>query len=281
MAFEVPTRTHGEPEAYRGNFRFLPCIGLWPGQTGPIEFRVIAAGTTLDPPPLVVLGPAYHRIRSTPCYGGPHHNDYERNPARPPTADVAPAQPLDLRLKTQICARNLYQLSPTVYFYSLIVSDHMVNCAFNHVAIDVDDLDRAIQFYTDLFDMEHAPTPDFGSPYAWLQFGDQQLHLIERESEKSPHQHFALIVDDFTAVWNRAIERGVIGEDKGYIRALPNGVVQCYITDPTGNRVEFMWPDVETLPESIACHVDHVEAIAPTDAPAGATIAPNVTTFVE
>ena len=157
----------------------------------------------------------------------------------------------------------------------------MVNCAFNHVAIDVDDLDRAIEFYTDLFDMEHVPTPDFGAPYAWLQFGDQQLHLIERESEKPPHQHFAVIVDNFPAVWNRAVERGVIGEDAGYIRALPNGVVQCYITDPSGNRVEFMCHDVETLPESIACHVDHVEAIAPTDAPAGATIAPNVTKFVE
>lgn len=155
----------------------------------------------------------------------------------------------------------------------------MVECVINHVAIDVDNLAEAVEFYTDLFEMEHVPTPDFGSPYAWLQFGDQQLHLIERDSRKPEHQHFALIVDDFTTVWHRAVERGCIGEESGYIRALPNGVVQCYIRDPSDNRVEFMWPDVETLPEAIAVHVDHVEAVAPTREPAGATIAPNVSVF--
>ena len=157
----------------------------------------------------------------------------------------------------------------------------MVECVLNHVAIDVDDLEEVVAFYTDLFNMERVPTPDFGSPYAWLEFGDQQLHLVERGGRKPAHQHFALIVDDFETVWNRAVERGAIGEDDGYVRALPNGVVQCYIRDPSGNRVEFMWPDVETLPETITAHVDYVEAEAPTDEPAGATIAPNVTVFQE
>ena len=157
----------------------------------------------------------------------------------------------------------------------------MVECQFNHVAIDVDDLEGTVEFYTDLFDMERAPTPDFGRPYAWLEFGDQQLHLIERGGEPPENQHFALIVDDFETVWDRAVDRGVIGDDAGYVRALPNGVVQCYVRDPSGNRVEFMWPDVETLPDRIRDHVDHVEAEAPTDEPAGATIASSVYTYVE
>lgn len=157
----------------------------------------------------------------------------------------------------------------------------MVECLLNHVAIDVDDLEETVAFYTDLFDMERVPTPDFGRPYAWLEFGGQQLHLIERGDHRPENQHFALIVDDFETVWDRAVERGAIGDDAGYVRALPNGVVQCYIRDPSGNRVEFMWPDVETLPERIGVHVDHVEAEAPTDEPAGATIAPNVTTFLD
>ncbi|WP_331232634.1 VOC family protein [Natronorarus salvus] len=157
----------------------------------------------------------------------------------------------------------------------------MVDCLLNHVAIDVDDLEEAVAFYTDLFEMERVPTPDFGTPYAWLEFGGQQLHLIERGGgdQRPKHQHFALIVDDFETVWNRAEDRGAIDEDTGYVRALPNGVVQCYIRDPSGNRVEFMWPDVETLPDTIATHVDHVEAEAPTEEPAGATIAPNVTVY--
>jgi len=157
----------------------------------------------------------------------------------------------------------------------------MVECQFNHVAIDVDDLEATVAFYTDLFDMERAPTPDFGRPYAWLEFGDQQLHLIERGDAPPENQHFALIVDDFETVWDRAVDRGAIGDDAGYVRALPNGVVQCYVRDPSGNRVEFMWPDVETLPDRIGTRVDHVEAEAPTDEPAGATIAPNVTTYLD
>jgi catechol 2,3-dioxygenase-like lactoylglutathione lyase family enzyme len=155
----------------------------------------------------------------------------------------------------------------------------MVECLLNHVAIDAKDLEETVAFYVDLFDMERVPTPDFGRPYAWLQFGDQQIHLIERGDNFPENQHFALIVDDFETVWDRAVDRGVIGEDVGYVRALPNGVVQCYVRDPSGNRVEFMWPDVETLPERIREHVDRVEAEAPTDEPAGATIAPNVFTF--
>lgn len=157
----------------------------------------------------------------------------------------------------------------------------MVDCSLNHVAIDADDLEESTAFYTKLFDMERVPTPDFGRPYAWLEFGDQQLHLIERDSHRPEHQHFALIVDDFETVWDRAVDRGAIGDEAGYVRALPNGVVQCYIRDPSDNRVEFMWPDVETLPDRIASHVDHVEAEAPTDEPAGATIASSVTAYTD
>ncbi len=155
----------------------------------------------------------------------------------------------------------------------------MVECLLNHVAIDVEDLEETVAFYVDLFDMERVPTPEFGRPYAWLQFGDQQLHLIERGDYWPENQHFALIVDDFETVWDRAVDRGAIGDDVGYVRALPNGVVQCYIHDPSGNRLEFMWPDVETLPDRIQTRVDRVEAESPTDEPAGATIAPNVTAF--
>ncbi len=157
----------------------------------------------------------------------------------------------------------------------------MVNCSLNHVALDVNDLEAAVDFYTGLFEMKRVPAPDFGRPYAWLEFDDQQLHLIERGDCWPENQHFALIVDEFETVWDRAAERGAIGEDAGYVRALPNGVVQCYVRDPSGNRVEFMWPDVGTLPEHIEQQVEYVDADAPTDEPAGATIAPSVTRYAE
>lgn len=152
----------------------------------------------------------------------------------------------------------------------------MVRCSLNHVAVDVTDLEAAIEFYCGVFDMEQVPTPTFDRPYTWLQFGDEQLHIIERDTTPPDLQHFALIVDDFETVYSRAHDRGAIGGDTGYIRALPNGVVQCYIRDPAGNRIEFMWPDVDTLSEDITNQIDFVTVPSPTDQPAGATIAPNV-----
>lgn len=158
----------------------------------------------------------------------------------------------------------------------------MVRCLLNHVALDVDDLDDAVAFYTEVFDMTPVPTPPLGDGYAWLQFSDQQLHLIERDAPKPPNQHFALIVDEFTKVWDRLVDRGAIVPEEIYIRALPNGVIQCYLTDPSDNRLEIMWHDVTTLPERIQQYVEHTAVDSPTgDEPAGATIAPNVRAFVD
>lgn len=152
----------------------------------------------------------------------------------------------------------------------------MVRCSLNHVALDVDDLETAVSFYCDVFDMERVPTPAFDRAYTWLQFGDEQLHLIERDSVRPDLQHFALIVDDFETVYDRAREYGVLGNGTGYIRALPNGVVQCYFRDLSGNRIETMWPDATTLREEIVDEIDFISVESPDDRPAGATIAPSV-----
>lgn len=56
-------------------------------------------------------GTASHGIRSTSCYAEPHKHDYGRNLPRSPEGDGVPGLPLDLRLKTEICAIGLYQTS--------------------------------------------------------------------------------------------------------------------------------------------------------------------------
>jgi len=63
----------------------------------------------------------------------------------------------------------------------------------NHVALQVDDLEQAVAFYTDLF----QPTAvDRIEPHAaFLEFGDQFLALFERGSREE-EAHFGLVVDD-------------------------------------------------------------------------------------
>ena len=52
--------------------------------------------------------------------------------------------------------------------------------AVHHVSINVDDVEAALAFYTDLLGLSlRTDRPDFGFGGAWLDAGGQQVHLIE------------------------------------------------------------------------------------------------------
>ena len=55
-----------------GELSFISLVGLWPGQRGPIGFRVIAVRTTAGSPPLVVRG--RHLTESVASCGTRGHN---------------------------------------------------------------------------------------------------------------------------------------------------------------------------------------------------------------
>jgi len=116
VAFEVPTRTHGEPAAYRRNSRFFPCIGLWPGQTGPIGIRVIAVRTTAGSPSLVVRDRHLTDSVALSVTRGHTKTIAAGNPVRT-VRGLWPLCPLDLRLKSEVCAPSLYHTtkSPTSF----------------------------------------------------------------------------------------------------------------------------------------------------------------------
>ena len=100
----------------------------------------------------------------------------------------------------------------------------------NHVALQVDDLEAAVAFYTDLF----APTSvDRSEPdAAFLEIGDQFLALFERGSrEEEPH--FGLVVDD------KERARAVL-EAHG-VEILPGHRRDFH--DPSGNRVQVVQYD--------------------------------------
>jgi catechol 2,3-dioxygenase-like lactoylglutathione lyase family enzyme len=100
----------------------------------------------------------------------------------------------------------------------------------NHVALQVDDLEAAVDFYCTLFE----PTSvDRSEPdAAFLEIGDQFIALFERGSrEEEPH--FGLVVDDKEAA-RRALDR--LGAE-----ILPGRRLD--FRDPSGNRIQIVQYD--------------------------------------
>ena len=100
----------------------------------------------------------------------------------------------------------------------------------NHVALQVDDIEEAVAFYTDLFE----PTAvDRSEPNAaFLEFGDQFLALFER-GPRTEEPHFGLVVDDKEAARRTLEEAGV--------EVLPGRFFD--IRDPSGNRIQIVQYD--------------------------------------
>ena len=107
--------------------------------------------------------------------------------------------------------------------------------AVHHVSINVSDVPRALAFYIEVLGFTpRTDRPDFPLAGAWLDAGDQQLHLIEAEVPAAIGQHFAVRVADLMAVVEELRAGGVAVGDPTPIGA----GLQTFITDPSGNTVE-------------------------------------------
>ena len=102
---------------------------------------------------------------------------------------------------------------------------------FNHVALEVGDIEAALAFYARLFDFElRGKSEDM----AFIDLGDQFLALQKGRSQKSDDgRHFGLVVDDKDAVRQALAEAG--------IETLPGRFLD--FRDPWGNRVEIIGYD--------------------------------------
>jgi lactoylglutathione lyase len=98
----------------------------------------------------------------------------------------------------------------------------------NHVALEVGDLDAALEFYGGWLDFElRGRVPGM----AFLDAGDQFLALAEgRRQGPDDERHFGLVVDDRDAV-RAALERAGIRPERG------RGLL---VRDPWGNVVEIV-----------------------------------------
>ena len=111
--------------------------------------------------------------------------------------------------------------------------------AVHHVSLNVDDVDAALRFYTDVLGLEaRGDRPDFPFGGAWLDVGGQQVHLIEGKPPPGLGQHFALLVDDLDATVAELRGRGIEVSDPR-----PVGTSrQSFVSDPAGNLNELHQP---------------------------------------
>jgi catechol 2,3-dioxygenase-like lactoylglutathione lyase family enzyme len=117
----------------------------------------------------------------------------------------------------------------------------MLTSGVHHVSLNVHDAEVARRFYVDVLGfVERSDRPDFPFSGAWLDVGDQQVHLLEVDGFEPPQgQHFALRVDDLDAAIADLAARGVeVSEPK----QLGEVCRQAFLHDPTGNLIELNQP---------------------------------------
>ena len=102
---------------------------------------------------------------------------------------------------------------------------------FNHIALEVGDIEEALAFYGRLFEFKlRGKSEDF----AFIDLGDQFLALQKgRKQPADDGRHFGLVVDDKEAVRKALAEAG--------IEPLPGRFLD--FLDPWGNRFEIVGYD--------------------------------------
>jgi lactoylglutathione lyase len=102
---------------------------------------------------------------------------------------------------------------------------------FNHIAIEVGDIEEALTFYARLFDFKlRGKSKDS----AFIDLGDQFLALQKGRTQAADDgRHLGLVVDDKEAVRKALAEAGV--------KPLPGRFLD--FLDPWGNRIEIIGYD--------------------------------------
>ena len=101
----------------------------------------------------------------------------------------------------------------------------------NHVAIEVNDVDRAVAFYQDVFNLQKL---DEGEGDAFFKLGEHQFLAMFEVEEMKPDRmrHFGIMVRDETQL---AAVREKITKKYG-LELIPG--FRCDFRDPFGNRIQ-------------------------------------------
>ncbi len=117
----------------------------------------------------------------------------------------------------------------------------MLLLGVHHVALCVPDVEEALAFYVDKLGCKlRDDRPDFGFPGAWLNVGDQQVHLMQHMVKPAQLQHFAFQVSDLDTAVAELEAKGVAVRRSEYF---PGAGRQAFLVDPAGNEIELNEPD--------------------------------------
>ena len=101
----------------------------------------------------------------------------------------------------------------------------------NHIALEVGDVDEALEFYGRIFEFELRGR---AGRMAFIDMGDQFVALAAgRTQEPDGHRHFGLVVDDKEAARRALREAGVEVQSRGSLD----------FRDPWGNHVQVVQYD--------------------------------------
>lgn len=115
----------------------------------------------------------------------------------------------------------------------------------NHIALEVGDVEEALEFYGRLFDFKLRGR---GDKMAFIDLGDQFIALDQTDDPKpGKMRHFGLVVDDKEKVKKTLDELG--------IEPLPGKFLD--FLDPWGNRIEIVgYPDIQfTKTEAVMAYL--------------------------
>lgn len=106
---------------------------------------------------------------------------------------------------------------------------HVYGC--NHIAIEVDDIEKAVAFYRDVFNLEQLRE---GEGDAFFKLGEHQFLAMFEVKERRPdhNRHFGLMVRDEAQIQE---VRNKLTKKYG-IELIPP--FRCDFHDPFGNRVQ-------------------------------------------
>lgn len=121
-----------------------------------------------------------------------------------------------------------------------------IEVAIDHYAINVNDLERSVDFYQKIFGLQEIADGTEQPHIRWFRLGStQELHIIEVDSldKRIPKGvHLALAVRDFDRFRESIINYNLDYYDwpgtKNEISTRPDKVRQLYIQDPDGYWVE-------------------------------------------
>jgi glyoxylase I family protein len=117
------------------------------------------------------------------------------------------------------------------------------NFTIHHASLIVSDTEQSLRFYRDVLGMQPVERPVLPFPGAWLQIGEQQIHLLEldnpdpttgRPTHGGLDRHVALYIDSVQALRDDFEKAGVV-----YTMSI-SGRKAMFCRDRDGNALEFI-----------------------------------------